>query len=140
MYCDEWHSSFICLACRGGLHSQESVLPVYSNEFPTNLFYIWTVPNSETSDVKRRCSCYSKRSVPVKSHPIPLFAVNDARNKSTTTLHVIFSRSQDPVSFSCTATEKVNSFQIFSETHSRPKFGLFLEDRHFGYDSNIGAM
>jgi len=140
LYCDQWHNSFIWLACRGGLPSQESVLPVYSNEFPTNLLYIWTVPNSEISDVNRRCSCYSKRSVPVKSHPIPLFAVNDACNKSTTTSHAICSRSQDPVCFSCTATEKVNSSQIFSETRSRPKFGLFLEDRHFGYDSSIGAI
>jgi hypothetical protein len=124
----------------GGLHSQESLLPVYSNEFLTNLFYIRTVPNSETPDVNRRCSCYSKRSVPVKSHPFPLFVVNDACNKSTATLHAICSRSQDPVCFSCTATEKVNCFQIFFEACSRPKFGLFLEERQFAYYSGSGAM
>jgi hypothetical protein len=77
IFVTDWLSYFTRLGFRRGPRVQESVC---NNEFPANLFYIRTVPNSEISDVNRRCSCYLKRSVPVKSHPILLFLVNDACN------------------------------------------------------------
>ena len=72
---------------------------------------------------------------------MPLFLLNDAYNKSTTTLHAICSRSQGAVRFSCTATEKVNLLSvIFWSILSAQIWDFFFRKETVRIWSSIGGM